>query len=82
MMADMQDPASTEIGTKVRKARESAGLSQQTLATKAGVAIRTLIRIEQGEDTKVGTLTLVSTALGLPVADLVSPAPATSGEAS
>lgn len=47
-------------------------MSQQTLATKAGVAIRTLARIEQGEDMRLGTLDAIAGALGTTVAELLA----------
>ena len=71
----MQGPTSSEIGTRVRSLREAKGLSQQAVAARAQVALRTLVRIEQGEDTKVGTLSLVASALGVPVAELVAATP-------
>ena len=53
------------------RAREAAGLTQQVLATQAGLSIRTLSRIEDGEDTKVSTLAAIADVLGIPVADLI-----------
>lgn len=54
----------------MRQRREALGLSQIRLAVKAGVAVRTLVRIEQGEDTNVGTLAKVADALEVRIADL------------
>ena len=68
----MQDPTEATTGRIIRARRESAGLSQQALATRAGIAIRTLARIEQGEDMRLGTLTQIAQALDVPVADLLS----------
>jgi predicted transcriptional regulator len=38
-----------KLGDEIRRWREAAGLSQQQLATKAGIATRTLSRIERGQ---------------------------------
>lgn len=56
-------------------ARTAAGLSQQVLATRAGVAQRTLARIEQGEDARLSTLDRIAAVLGLTTADLLAPEP-------
>lgn len=56
----------------VRTARESAGLTQQALSTKAGIAMRTLARIEAGEDCTISTLARIASALDVPLADLVT----------
>lgn len=69
----MQVLSDESPATSVRRARLAAGLSQQTLATQAGISLRTLARIERGEDTLVGTLTAIADALGVPVADLLAP---------
>ena len=74
-LAHVQIPTHAEPGGSVRAAREAAGLSQQTLATRAGIALRTLVRVEQGEDTKVGTLIAIANALGTTAADLLTPSP-------
>jgi transcriptional regulator with XRE-family HTH domain len=55
----------------VRAARESAGLTQQTLAHNAGIALRTLARIEAGEDCTLRTLARIAMALDVPLAKLV-----------
>lgn len=69
-----QDIAGARAGAKVREARTAAGLTQQSLATRAGVSLGTLIRIERGEDTTLGTLTLLAAQLGVGVADLITEA--------
>lgn len=48
-------------------------MSQQVLATRAGIALRTLSRIESGEDMTVGTLSAVAVALDLSIPDLFGP---------
>lgn len=64
-LADGQSP------TRVRERREAAGLSQQALASKAGISMRTLSRIEAGEDVRLGTLRMLAVALDCPIAALV-----------
>ncbi len=63
------------IGARIATARIARDLSQQSLATSAGIATRTLARIEAGADMNTKTLRLVASALGLPVAALLSPEP-------
>jgi transcriptional regulator with XRE-family HTH domain len=60
------------IGPNVRQAREALGLKQQVVAVRADVALRTLQRIEQGEDCNVSTLAKIAEVLGVPVASLLS----------
>lgn len=71
-MPQLQDPLDG-IGHLLRTRRLALGLSQQALATKAGVATRTLARIEGGEDVRLGTLVLLATALDTTAADLLTP---------
>lgn len=70
----MQDPALARTGAKVKELRLAAELSQQTLATRAGVALRTLTRVEQGEDTRFGTLAALAAGLGVDVSALTESA--------
>lgn len=51
--------------------RALRGLTQQTLAVKADLAVRTLSRIEAGEDCTVGTLTRIAAALDVTLSELV-----------
>jgi len=76
-MPVMQHVAS-ETGARVRDARLRAGLSQQSLATQAGLATKTVQRAEQGEDTKLSTLAAIADVLGVGVADLIPAAEAAS----
>lgn len=57
--------------TRVRAQREAAGLTQQTLATRAQISLRTLSRIEGGEDCTVSTLARIAKALDIPLGQLV-----------
>lgn len=47
-------------------------MTQQTLATRAGVAVRTVARIESGEDVRLGTLVRLADALNTTAVDLIS----------
>jgi transcriptional regulator with XRE-family HTH domain len=71
----VQDRPEAQPGQIIRALRETAGLSQQSLATKAGVAIRTLARIEQGEDMRLGTLSAIAVALDVGVSELLPESP-------
>lgn len=68
----MQNSALADLGTAVRAKREAQGLSQQALATRAGVATRTLINVEQGKDARFGTLVQLAAALDTTVASLLA----------
>lgn len=63
----MQDDT---LSKRVRAVREAAGMTQQTLATRAGISLRTLSRIEAGEDSTLGTIDAIANALGTTVAGL------------
>jgi len=67
----MQDLASEKLPIRLKAARERAGLSQQVLATRAGIGMRTLARIEAGEDVRYSTLVALATALDIDVSTLV-----------
>lgn len=58
-------------GRRIKEARIRAGLTQQTLAERAGLALRTLTRIENGEDIKLSTLSAIARVLGVPRAELL-----------
>lgn len=59
------------IGGNVREARQQAGLTQQTLAERAGLALKTLSRIENGEDMNLSTLAAIAAALDVTLGELV-----------
>ncbi|MEN2316340.1 helix-turn-helix transcriptional regulator [Lacticaseibacillus paracasei] len=56
------------------EAREEAGLSQQKLADKSGVPKTTIVRIENGNNTSIDTLTKLANALGRPLNLTIGPA--------
>ena len=60
------------LGQRVRRLRNSAGLSQDALARAAGIGRVTLVRLEKGEHTpRYKTLSAVARVLGVGVLDLV-----------
>lgn len=58
------------VETQVRKLRLEKGLSQEQLAEKAKVSVRTIQRLESGQDVSIETLNLVAGALSVEVKDL------------
>ena len=55
------------IGERIRRARETAGLSQTELAQRLGVADKQISRWENGVQPRPGTLERVAAALGVEV---------------
>lgn len=66
------------IATNLREARESAGLSREALAKKAGITAQTIYDVEN-ENRKPSLTVLDSLAkeLGLPISELLKGSPAT-----
>lgn len=63
---DEHEPASQQIGRRVREERRRQRMDQRTLALVANVAVRSVHRIEHGEPTvRLDVLTRVLAALGL-----------------
>ena len=60
------------LGQRVRRLRNSAGLSQDALARAAGIGRVTLVRLEKGEHTpRYRTLSAVAKVLGVDVSELL-----------
>lgn len=60
-----------EIGEKIRNIRKGKGLSQEELAEMAGVNLRTIQRVENGETEPRGkTLSLICDVLGVDIENL------------
>ncbi|MDE2836933.1 MAG: helix-turn-helix transcriptional regulator [Chloroflexota bacterium] len=60
------------LGERVRRFRESAGLTQEALASAANMGRVTLVRIERGEQSpRYKTLTTLAQALGRGVSELL-----------
>ncbi len=53
-----------EIQQELARIREQSGLTQTELAERAGLALRTIQKIEGGEQVKKATLEAVADALG------------------
>lgn len=62
----------TDIGSRLRSLRESKKLTQQQLATAAGLSLSVLSRIEYGgtPDPRISTLRALAKALGVSLDDL------------
>lgn len=58
------------VKNKIKQLRMAKRMSQEQLAEKAQVSVRTIQRLEAGEDASISTLNLVAGALGVEVGDL------------
>ncbi len=57
-----------EIGTTIRKRRQSLNINQTELSELAGIGINTLVAIERGQgNPKIETLLSVADTLGLQI---------------
>ena len=60
------------IGSRIRRLREAAGMTQEEMSSRAGIGRVTLVRIENGEQSpRYETLIALSGALGRPLAELL-----------
>jgi transcriptional regulator with XRE-family HTH domain len=61
------------IRARLKQLRHAAGISQQELASRAGLSVSVVCQIEQGRrtDPRISTLKAVADALGVSVAVLV-----------
>jgi transcriptional regulator with XRE-family HTH domain len=64
------DINSSDLAAKLRLERNRRAWTQETLAEKAGIGLRTIQRIECGEAPSPETLRLISAAFGIDPADL------------
>lgn len=60
-----------KVGTTVRTLRTAKGWSQAELARRSGIGQRTIVRIEGGEDTTIGTLDAIAKALKVKTVELL-----------
>ena len=58
--------------TRIIELRQAQGWTQERLATESGIGLRTVQRLEAGEDASLETLSLVADALRVSVRDLFS----------
>lgn len=72
------------LGSRIRDAREAAGLTQMQLATKAKIGEGTLRKYETGRarNPGVGQLRKLARVLGVPVASLLDSGSSSSAVAS
>ncbi|WP_063838091.1 helix-turn-helix domain-containing protein [Streptomyces yangpuensis] len=70
-----------DVGTLLRRLRERAGLTQEQVAERSGVSVRTIRRLENDRSTnhRVATLNLLADALGLEERDRLLLAAALAG---
>lgn len=59
------DEILVDLGERIKQRRLSSGLTQKTLADKAGVSRRALIELEAGNGSTLQTLARVLKAMGL-----------------
>lgn len=65
-----------EFGERARRVRTEQQLSLEELAQRSGVSRAALSKIERGErDTSLSNAVRIATALGVPLAQLLEPAP-------
>ncbi|WP_143264429.1 helix-turn-helix transcriptional regulator, partial [Amycolatopsis kentuckyensis] len=59
------------FGALLRELRRQAGMTQDELAERSGIAVRTIGRLERGEGSnpRLGTVKLLADALGIAPAD-------------
>jgi transcriptional regulator with XRE-family HTH domain len=62
------------IAHRIRAVRGERSMTREELSVAAGVSLRTLSRIEAGEDHKVTTLHQIARALDVPVGNLTTAA--------
>lgn len=58
------------VKNRIKELRTACHLSQEQLAEKAQVSVRTIQRLEAGDDASISALNLVAGALGVEVGDL------------
>ena len=54
-----------EIGLRIKRQRINMGITQQELANKAGLSLRTITNIECGNDTKLSAIISILRALNI-----------------
>jgi transcriptional regulator with XRE-family HTH domain len=72
----MQDLANADrVADRVRVLRQARNLTQQALASQAGLAVRTVANLEAGQDASLDTLRKLAAVLAVSVAELVGGRP-------
>lgn len=60
------------MGSKIRKLRERAGLTQGQLAEKVGVDRTMIVKIENGLDPSIWLLKAIAAVLDFPAGELIN----------
>lgn len=68
---EMTTPVAQLVGRRVRAVRNNQGLSRETLSALSKVSLRTICRVEAGQDCHVTTLHGIASGLGVAVAELM-----------
>ena len=68
--------------TKLKRWREERNWSQEHLASLAGVGVRTIQRIENGDSTSADTLSALAAAYNVDVASIITETPSSKGRVS
>lgn len=74
MSISLNDIDSSQIGTKVRAARETVGYSIEDLAVTCGLANAEIEEIEDGHDADPAKLKRIASALQLPTSEFLDQA--------
>lgn len=68
----LPEPAARALAASLRSRREASGLTQEALATRAGVSVQMVRRLEAATaNPTLGTLHAISTALDIAWPDLL-----------
>jgi len=67
-----------QLGAELKAARRAANITQDSLATHAGISRQLLIRIEAGHNAEIASYLAVATALDLTLTTRQAPASSTS----
>ena len=71
MRTQKEDAIWRRLGDIIRRERVANGLTYASVAKRSGVAVRTLMHFEQGENGgKVGTLMLICEGIGISASDV------------
>lgn len=62
------------LGRTIRRSRESLGLTRSSYATRCGLSIATIKKVELGHDLRLDTLVRLATGLGLSLVELIDEA--------
>lgn len=62
------------LGRTIRRSRESLGLTRSSYATRCGLSIATIKKVERGRDLRLDTLVRLATGLGLSLVELIDEA--------